>query len=100
MDKVSTAQPSRTEKGASAHLIEEQQQELFNYRYENTQLLYVIARLLAGTEKEQREAIRDVTELVKEPLIARRVVRLLDHDDHLRSRAPELYERAKRYCMP
>ena len=77
------------------------QEELFNLRAHNSRLLMSLANLILGEEKEQREAIDSMIELIKSDIrLAKRMVLILEQNPHLMGQAHELYECAIRTCMP
>lgn len=60
-----------------------------------TKLLITITHLVMGDEREQREAIDAMCEMVDADInIARRFVRILDANEPIKSRHPEFYRRA------
>ena len=62
-----------------------------------TKLLVTITLLIMGTERDQREAIDAMLEMVDSDInIARRFVRILDANDDIKLRHPEFYTRAVR----
>ncbi len=62
-----------------------------------TKLLVTITLLVMGTERDQREAIDAMLEMVDSDInIARRFVRILDANDEIKLRHPEFYARALR----
>lgn len=79
----------------------ELQAELFDLRAYNAKLMLCLANLICGEEKEQREAIDSMIELIKTDIrLAKRMVLILEQNPHLMGQAHELYECAMRSCMP
>ena len=74
----------------------ETQIELFTgFSVPPTKLLATLANLVLGTEREQREAIDTLVDLVEQDInVARRMVRILDANQPMISRHPEFYRRA------
>lgn len=62
-----------------------------------TKLLTTIAHLVMGDEREQREAIDAMCDMVDTDInVARRFVRIFDANDAIKARHPEFYARARR----
>lgn len=60
-----------------------------------TKLLTTIAHLVMGTESEQSEALDAMLDMIDSDInVARRFVRILDANESLKARHPEMYRRA------
>lgn len=72
--------------------------ELFSVQpVSSTRLLCTIAFLILGDEGEQREALDELVDMVDGDVnIARRMLRILDANEDLKTRHPEFYRRALR----
>lgn len=77
------------------------EEEATSILHANVTMLHSIVFLLTGEEAEQRRAIDAIVDLVSaDPMLAKRMIRIMDANPGLKAKAPDLYEKASRVAKP